>query len=89
MIFRKPVGRHLIFVCDGFSCWALGCDNMLEDLISRLGIRPGETTPDGRFTLLRIPCIGACDRSPAMIIDEDLHGDLDNGKIDEILERYR
>jgi NADH-quinone oxidoreductase subunit E len=89
MIYRKPVGRHLILVCDGFSCWALGYDDILAHLMSCLGIGLGETTPDGRFTLLRIPCIGACDHSPAMIIDEDLHGDLDNGKIDEILKEYK
>ena len=89
MIYRKPVGRHIILVCDGFSCWALGYDNIIAHLISRLGIGLSETTPDGRFTLLHMPCIGACDHSPAMIIDEDLHGDLDNAKIDEILKEYR
>ena len=55
----------------------------------RLGIAPGETTPDGNFTLLPIVCLGCCDRAPAMMVDDDLHGPLDAAKLDEILERYR
>ncbi len=88
LIFRRPVGRHVILVCDSVSCWILGFPNLLQQLSDRLGIGLGETSSDGRFTLLPIPCLGNCDHAPAMIIDEDLHGDLDEEKIDDILERY-
>ncbi|MFH0824639.1 MAG: NADH-quinone oxidoreductase subunit NuoE [Pseudomonadota bacterium] len=87
-VYRRPVGRHVVLVCDSVSCWMLGYGKILEHLSSRLGIGLGETTKDGRFTLLPIQCLGACHQAPAIMIDEDLHGDLDPQKIDEILERY-
>ena len=88
LIFRKPVGRHLIMLCDSVSCWIMGCERLRQHLSARLGIRPGETTPDRRFTLLPIVCLGACDRAPAMMVDSELHCDLDPRKIDDILKRY-
>ena len=88
LIFRRPVGRHVILICQSVTCWMLGYDRLREHLTARLGIELGQTTPDGRFTLLPVPCLGACDRAPAMMIDEDLHGDLDPQKIDRILEKY-
>jgi NADH-quinone oxidoreductase subunit E len=87
-IFRKPVGRHVIMVCTSVSCWVMGYEQMLQHIEERLGIRLGETTADGRFTLLPIVCLGACDHAPTLMIDEDLHGDLDSRKIDEILAKY-
>src|SRR5277367_2845512 len=61
LIFRKPVGRHVIMVCDSVSCWIMGYDRMRNHLHERLGIQPGETTADNRFTLLPIVCLGCCD----------------------------
>ena len=87
-IFRKPVGRHLIFMCDGVSCWVMGYEGLLGQLRERLGIGFGETTVDGKFTLLPASCIGACDHAPALIVDGKLYGDLDIQKIDEILKSY-
>ena len=89
LIFRKPVGRHVIMVCDSISCWMMGYDRLRDHLMNRLGVKMGETTPDGRFTLLPIVCLGTCDHAPAMLVDEDLHRDLDTEKIDSILERYK
>ena len=89
LIFRKPVGRHVIMVCDSVSCWIMGYDRLRDHLTSRLGIKLGETTPDGRFTLLPIVCLGTCDHAPAMMVDDDLHRDLDVEKIDSILEQYK
>ncbi len=89
LIFRKPVGRHVIMVCDSVSCWVMGYDRVRDHLTSRLGIKLGETTPDGRFTLLPIVCLGTCDHAPAMMVDDDLHRDLDADKIDSILEQYK
>jgi len=88
-IFRKPVGRHIIYLCDTVSCWIMGFETMLAHLTRRLGIRIGETTADGRFTLLPASCIGACDQAPAMMIDEELHGNLTEEKIDNVLEDYK
>jgi NADH-quinone oxidoreductase subunit E len=89
LIFRKPVGRHVIFVCDSVSCWIMGCERHFRRLSERLAIQPGETTADGRFTVLPIVCLGACDHAPALMIDRDLHLDVEPERIDHILEGYR
>jgi NADH-quinone oxidoreductase subunit E len=88
LVFRKPVGRHVILVCDSISCYVMGYETVRDYLSRRLGIGLGETTPDSRFTLLPIVCLGACDHAPVMMVDRDLHGDLDGEKIDAILARY-
>ncbi|MFZ0589249.1 MAG: NADH-quinone oxidoreductase subunit NuoE [Bryobacteraceae bacterium] len=88
LIRRKPVGRHVAMICDSVSCWILGYDRMRNHLCGRLGVQLGETTPDKRFTLLPIVCLGVCDHAPAMMIDNDVHTDLNEGRIDSILERY-
>ena len=88
LIFRRPVGRHVILICDSVSCWIMGYDSIREHLMARLGIRFGETSADGRFTLLPAACLGACDRAPVMMIDRELHGDLTPEKVDEILATY-
>jgi NADH-quinone oxidoreductase subunit E len=88
-IFRKPVGRHIIYICDSVTCWIKGYENILEHLMSRLGIALGQTSADGRFTLLISSCLGVCEKAPAMIIDSDLYTELDSSKIDEILDKYK
>jgi NADH-quinone oxidoreductase subunit E len=88
LVFRKPVGRHIIFVCSSVSCWVMGYESVREYLATKLQIGLGETTGDGRFTLLPIACLGACDRAPAMMVDNDLHGGLTSQGIDAILEQY-
>ncbi len=88
-IFRRPVGRHVIYVCDGVSCWVLGYEDLLGYLKSRLKIDLGGTTEDNRFTLLPVSCLGTCDHAPALMVGSDLYRDLTKEKIDEILERYR
>ncbi|MEO6828989.1 MAG: NADH-quinone oxidoreductase subunit NuoE [Acidobacteriaceae bacterium] len=89
LIFRKPVGRHVIMLCDSVSCWIMGCERMRAHLTSRLGIEFGETTPDNRFTLLPIVCLGACQHAPALLMDNELHGDLDPTRIDTLLEECK
>ena len=88
LIFRKPVGRHVVMYCDSVSCYVMGCDKLRGALEQKLGVAPGQTTPDGRFTLLPIVCLGACDHAPAMMIDEDLILDAAPPKLDDILGRY-
>ena len=89
LIYRKPVGRHVVLVCDSVSCWIMGYDNIREELSKTLGVRLGETTADHRFTLLPIVCLGACDHAPVMMIDGDLHRDLAPQKLDQLLDRYQ
>jgi NADH-quinone oxidoreductase subunit E len=89
IILRKPVGRHVIFVCDSITCFVKGYGSILDYFREKLNIGFGETTPDNRFTLLPIPCLGTCDHAPAMMVDEDLHTDLDSDKIAQILEQYK
>lgn len=89
LIFRKPVGRHVILLCNSVSCWIMGSDGLHEHLGKRLDVTLGETTTDGQFTLLPISCLGTCDHAPALMIDETLYTDLDPNKVDCILERYR
>jgi NADH-quinone oxidoreductase subunit E len=87
-IFRRPVGRHVILVCDSISCWVLGYNPLLALLTNKLDITFGDTTADKRFTLLPISCLGACDRAPAMMVDDDLYGPVTPGMMDEILGKY-
>ena len=89
LLFRKPVGRHVVLLCDSVSCWIMGYQGVRERLCSKLGVRLGDTTADGRFTLLPIVCLGTCDHAPAMMVDEDLHRDLDPAKAEQALETYK
>jgi NADH-quinone oxidoreductase subunit E len=88
LIFRRPVGRHVILVCDSVSCWIMDYQTVADHLKKRLGIEFGQTTADGRFTLLPHVCLGACDRAPVMMIDDRLYELLDPARIDEILDTY-
>ena len=88
MIFRKPVGRHIILLCDSISCWIMGYENIQEYFKKQLGIGLGETTVDGRFTLLPNVCLGTCDCAPALMIDNDLHRNLTIDQLEEILKKY-
>jgi len=89
LIFRRPVGRHVILVCDSVSCWIMGYNQILDHLKKRLAIGYGETTADDRFTLLSVSCLGTCDHAPAIMIGEDLHRDLTVDKLDKILDTYK
>ena len=87
-IYRKEVGRHVILICDGISCMIMGYSSIYQYISEKLGIRFGETTPDKRFTLLPISCLGDCDHAPSMMIDEDLYNELTTRIIDDMLEKY-
>jgi NADH-quinone oxidoreductase subunit E len=88
LIFRKPVGRHVILLCDSISCWVMGYENILAQLTRRLNIKYGETSADGRFTMLPNPCLGTCDCAPALMIDNDLYRNITAEQLDDILGKY-
>jgi NADH-quinone oxidoreductase subunit E len=89
LLFREPVGRHVVLLCDSVSCWIMGYDRLREHVCKKLGVRLGETTADGRFTVLPIVCLGTCDHAPAMMVDQDLHRDLDAEKATQLLDNYK
>ena len=88
LIFRKPVGRHVIMVCDSVSCWIKGCERVRRKLKKKLNIDYGQTTIDGEYTLLPVVCQGACDRAPVMLVDGALKTDLNDSMIDQIITKH-
>jgi NADH-quinone oxidoreductase subunit E len=88
-IYRLPVGRRVIHVCDSICCWSQGGEEVYRYLQEKLGVAPGETTADGVFTLLPTCCLGACGEAPAMIIGLTTYGKLTPERIDEALEKER
>jgi len=87
-IYRKPVGRNIILICDGISCMIMGYESLYQIISKKLNIKFGETTSDNRFTLLPVSCLGDCDHAPAFMINDDHFNDIDFDKLDEILGKY-
>ena len=87
MLNRKPVGKYKIQVCSNLSCTLMGAEKLIDYLTEKLGIRPGETTSDKKFTLTTVECLGACEQAPSMMVNFKYYGDLDRKKIDEILDK--
>ena len=87
-IFRQPVGRHIIRVCDSMVCYINGHEQLLAGLKEVVNLVPGQTSPDGRFTLLPVCCLGNCDKGPAIMIDDDTYGGLDPVTLLKTLEAY-
>lgn len=87
-IFRQPVGRHIIRVCDSMVCYIGGHEAVVSSIQQQLGIGLGETTRDGRFTLLPVCCLGNCDKAPALMIDEHTFGDVQPTGVASLLENY-
>ena len=84
-IFRKPVGTHVISVCDSVSCFIMGGETLMRHLEKRLGIRAGQTTTDGRFTLVPNVCLGHCELAPVMLVGQEVFGNLTEERIDRIV----
>lgn len=89
LIYRQPVGRNVMLFCDSVSCWIMGCEGLKAHIKETLDIDFGETSEEGDFTLIPVPCLGDCDRAPVMMVGEDLHRNLTTEKIDEIISQYR
>lgn len=88
LIFRKPVGRHIILLCDSISCYVMGYGTIYTALQEKLNIKFGETSVDNNFTLLPNPCLGCCDHAPALMIDSDLYKNVTVDMLDRILKKY-
>lgn len=84
----NPKGIHQISICLGTACYVKGADKILEALESRLGIKCGECTPDGVFSLDSCRCVGACGLAPVMMINDDVYGRMTEDQIDDILKKY-
>jgi NADH:ubiquinone oxidoreductase subunit E len=82
----RPQGRYVIRVCKSLPCYMKSSHFIIEAVKAKLNILPGETTPDGKFSLQIINCIGACDQAPAMLLNHDLHGNLTPEKLEHLLD---
>ncbi|MBI4536925.1 MAG: NADH-quinone oxidoreductase subunit NuoE [candidate division NC10 bacterium] len=89
MLNLEPVGRHMLYVCHNLSCTLLGGERLIRHLEARLGIRCGETTPDGQVTLRRMECLGACGAAPVLQLDGVFHEQMTAERADALLERLR
>lgn len=88
-ISNKPRGKYIIQICSNVSCYINGSINVINSFEKELGIKMGETTEDGLFTLEQSSCLGACDKSPAVRINKTIYGFLNDKKIKEIITNYR
>jgi len=86
MYRRTPVGKYHVQICRNISCSLLGAEHLIEHVSKKLGVAPGETTPDGRFTLEKVECLGSCGTAPVMMVNDDYHENLTAESIDRILE---
>jgi NADH-quinone oxidoreductase subunit E len=86
MLYKKPVGKYVVQVCTNISCLLCNAEQIMEHITRRLGIRPGETTPDKKFTLVEAECLGSCGTSPVIQINDQYHEELTTEKLDKILD---
>jgi NADH-quinone oxidoreductase subunit E len=86
MYNRKPVGKYHVQICRNLSCSLMGAEGLIGHLTKKLGIRPGETTGDGKFTLSEVECLGSCGTAPVMQVNDDYHENLTESTIDAILD---
>jgi NADH-quinone oxidoreductase subunit E len=87
MYNRKPVGKYHVQICRNISCSLLGAEHLIEHVSKKLGVRPGETTPDGKFTLAKVECLGSCGTAPVMQVNDEYHENLTVESIDRILDQ--
>jgi NADH-quinone oxidoreductase E subunit len=87
MLYKKPVGKYVIQVCTNISCMLCDAEKIMDHLIKRLGIKPGETSADRKFTLIEVECLGSCGTGPVVQINEDYYEDLTTERMDQILDR--
>lgn len=86
LLRRRPAGKYVIQVCRNISCFLAGSEDIVGHLESKLGVKPGETTADGKFTLLAVECLGNCDHAPCLMVNDDDHGPVSKDAVDAILK---
>jgi len=86
MYNKKPVGKYHLQVCRNLSCSLMGAEHLIEHVARKIGVKPGETTPDGRFTLSTVECLGSCGTAPVMQVNDDYYENLTEESIDAILD---
>ena len=89
MFHRKPVGKYVLQVCTNISCQLCNAEGIMAHLTKKLGIKPGETSSDNKYTLLEVECLGSCGTSPVVQINDDYHEDLTPAKLDTILDSLK
>ncbi|MEW6323921.1 MAG: NADH-quinone oxidoreductase subunit NuoE [Nitrospirota bacterium] len=89
MLHLRPKGEYLLQVCRTLPCALCGAESLLAHLEERLGIRDGETTPDGKFTLMTVECLAACDKAPVMQVNDDYYESLTLERVDQLIEQWR
>jgi NADH-quinone oxidoreductase E subunit len=89
MYYQKPVGRHVIKVCTSIGCYLRGCDNVMQKFVTELGIKPGETTPDGEFTLLGVECIASCGTAPAIQVNDEFEENMTVDRAHELITQWK
>ena len=89
MFYTKPVGKYVLNVCRTLSCALLGAERVTEQLAATLGIKPGETDSTGTFTLMEVECLGACDRAPVVMVNDDWHERLAPEQVRDFIEGIR
>ncbi len=86
MYKQRPSGRHHIQICTTLPCMLRGCDTLLTHIEKKLGIKPGETTPDGKYSLVRVECLGSCGTAPMFQLNDDYHENLTPESVDRLLD---
>ena len=89
LVYRQPVGRNVILFCNSVTCWIMGCDDLRRHITHSLGIDFGQTTEDGEFTLIPVPCLGDCDKAPVMMVGEKMQRKLTRDSIDKLVMEVR
>ena len=87
MYNRKPVGKYHVQICRNISCSLLGAEHLIAHVSKKLGVKPGETTADGKFTLTKVECLGSCGTAPVMQVNDDYHENLTEASVDAILDK--
>jgi len=89
MFYTKPVGKYVLNVCRTLSCALLGAERVTEEMVKTLGIQPGQTDPTGTFTLIEVECLGACDRAPVVMVNDDWHERLAPEQVKDFIEQIK
>jgi NADH-quinone oxidoreductase subunit E len=89
MFFTEPAGKHIVWVCRTLSCALRGAEHVEHHMCEKLGIKTGETTPDGKITLMEAECLASCGTAPVMLVDNTLEENLTKARVDQVIQDLR